>query len=139
MSFLTNLFRNSDPYDEEEYYDEEDMGMNGRVGEAGALPARSVRPLEIVIMTPGSFNDARRAVDALNQGMIVFLRLGDIDKVTAARMVDFVGGAVYLLNASIRLINEDTLIMAPSMINLETDELVSMDLSSSWGRPVWQK
>lgn len=36
--------------------------------EAGALPARSLRPLEVVIMVPGTYADARHGVDALEKG-----------------------------------------------------------------------
>lgn len=36
--------------------------------EAGALPARTLRPLEVVIMVPGTYADARHGVDALEKG-----------------------------------------------------------------------
>lgn len=35
---------------------------------AGALPVRSIRPLEIVTMVPGEYRDAGRAADALAKG-----------------------------------------------------------------------
>lgn len=41
--------------------------------EAGALPVRSLRPLELVIMVPGTYADARHGVDALEKGLAVIV------------------------------------------------------------------
>ena len=100
--------------------------------EAGALPARSVRPQELVIITPGSYHDAKAIVDALQQGLVVFVCLGNLDSTIAARIVDFVGGAVYLLHASIQLMNEDTLLLTPESVSITTDPLAPSDAFPQW-------
>ena len=51
--------------------------------QAGALPARSVRPQELVIITPGSYHDAKAIVNALQQGLVVFVCLGNLDSTIA--------------------------------------------------------
>jgi cell division inhibitor SepF len=133
MSSLKNLWgKLSSSFEDEGYEYEDDVYEEEPAGQAGALPARSVRPRELVIIRPGSYHDARAAVDALKNDMIVVVELGHIDAATAARMVDFVSGAVYLLNASIQLLNEDTLILAPASVTLETDDLVRADLFPQW-------
>lgn len=100
--------------------------------QAGALPARSVRPQELVIITPGSYRDAKAIVDALQQGLVVFVCLGNLDSTIAARIVDFVGGAVYLLHASIQLMNEDTLLLTPESVSITTDPLAPSDAFPQW-------
>ena len=96
--------------------------------QAGALPARSVRPQELVIITPGSYRDAKAIVDALQQGLVVFVCLGNLDSTIAARIVDFVGGAVYLLH----LMNEDTLLLTPESVSITTDPLAPSDAFPQW-------
>ena len=76
--------------------------------EAGALPARSLRPLEVVIMVPGTYADARHGVDALEKGLAVIVVLNDsVDDETASRFVDFMSGAVYLAHGSIETVRLD--------------------------------
>ena len=96
--------------------------------QAGALPVRSVRPQELVIITPGSYHDAKAIVDALQQGLVVFVCLGNLD----STIVDFVGGAVYLLHASIQLMNEDTLLLTPESVSITTDPLAPSDAFPQW-------
>ena len=88
--------------------------------EAGALPARTLRPLEVVIMVPGTYADARHGVDALEKGLAVIVVLNDsVDDETASRFVDFMSGAVYLAHGSIELLNDDVLICLPESVRLD--------------------
>ena len=111
----------------DDLYEEEEPA-----GQAGALPARSVRPQELVIITPGSYHDAKVIVDALQQGLVVFVCLGNLASTIAARIVDFVGGSVYLLHASIQLMNEDTLLLTPESVSITTDPLAPSDAFPQW-------
>ena len=63
--------------EEEEYIDS--AGEDGKEAGprmAGALPARAVRPLDAVIFVPRAYSDARRAVDAMEKGLIQKVRNG---------------------------------------------------------------
>ncbi len=100
----------------------------------GALPARAVRPMDAVIMVPRTYGDARRAVDAIEKGLVVLVVLGDnVDDDTATRFVDFMSGAIYFGKGEVTLVNEHVLICAPSAVHLETDSLPSLT-----GIPVWK-
>ena len=55
-----------------------------------------------------------------------------LDSTIAARIVDFVGGAVYLLHASIQLMNEDTLLLTPESVSITTDPLAPSDAFPQW-------
>ena len=69
---------------------------------------------------------------SLQQGLVVFVCLGNLDSTIAARIVDFVGGAVYLLHASIQLMNEDTLLLTPESVSITTDPLAPSDAFPQW-------
>ena len=100
--------------------------------QVGALPARTIRPHELLIAKPNYYSDAKAIVNALHNGMVVIVLLKDVEKVTAARIVDFIGGAVYLLNASMQLLNEEILLVTPPSVSLITDDLNPDDGISRW-------
>ena len=92
VNWLKSQFEESP---EEDSYEEQERDEGEDVPAAGALPARSIRPQEVDIMVPGSYGDARRAVDALARGMTVIVVLNDnVDDEAASRFVDFMSGAV---------------------------------------------
>ncbi len=138
MSFLSNGLdwlksQFQEPIEEEEelvtYDDEVDESQR-----RGALPARSIRPLEVVIMTPAKYSDARYCVDALEKGLFVMVLLNEnVDDETASRFVDFISGAVYLAHGSIDLLNDNVLLVAPDSVKMEKDQLLTLS-----GIPVWK-
>lgn len=99
--------------------DEEEML---REDSAASIPARAVRPMEMLIYTPREYKDARYAVQSLHDGKTVVLRLMETDAETAQRILDFVSGAVYLVRGSMQLVGETILIAAPSSVRLETGD-----------------
>ena len=125
----------------EEYREEEtgpeELNGGGRTEDSryGAdVPARAVRPLDSVIITPRSYGDARRAADAMEKGKIVIVVLEEsIEDGSAGRFVDFISGAVYLAKGQAKLLEERVLICTPPSVYLETDRLVHLE-----GVPVWK-
>ena len=106
------------------------------IPEAGALPVRSIRPLEVVILTPFSYGDARRAVEDLEKGLVVIVVLNDsVDDETASRFVDFMSGAIYMAHGSIELLNDDVLICAPDSVQLDKDKLAFVSGIPTWKGP----
>lgn len=101
---------------------------------AGALPARAVRPLDAVIFIPRAYSDARRAVDAMEKGLVVLVVLGsNVDDETASRFVDFMSGAVYLGKGEVELLNGQVLLCAPSAVHIEMDSMPRLA-----GIPLWR-
>lgn len=104
--------------------------------EAGALPVRSLHPLEVVVLTPIAYSNARDAADALKRGQVVIVILNDsVDDETASRFVDFMSGAVYYAGASIKLLNDDVLICAPDSVSLNEDKLAFVSGIPTWKGP----
>lgn len=104
--------------------------------ERGALPVRSLHPLEVVVLTPNSYANARDAADALKRGQVVIIVLNDsVDDETASRFVDFMSGAVYYAGASIKLLNDDVLICAPDSVRMDEDKLAFVSGIPTWKGP----
>ena len=87
-------------------------------------------------MVPGSYGDARRAVDALARGMTVIVVLNDnVDDEAASRFVDFMRGAVYMAHGDVILLNDDVLICVPSTVDLHEDRLAFVSGIPTWKGP----
>lgn len=140
MSFLSKgvnwLKSQFEEAPEEDSYEEQERDEGEDVPAAGALPARSIRPQEVDIMVPGSYGDARRAVDALARGMTVIVVLKDnVDDEAASRFVDFMSGAVYMAHGDVMLLNDDVLICVPSTVDLHEDRLAFVSGIPTWKGP----
>ena len=82
----------------------------------------------------GAYSDARRAVDAMEKGLVVLVVLGsNVDDETASRFVDFMSGAVYLGKGEVELLNGQVLLCAPSAVHIEMDSLPRLA-----GIPLWR-
>ena len=91
---------------------------------AGALPVRSIRPLEIVTMVPGEYRD-----------VVVVLLADNVDSDTAKRFVDFLAGAVYLTHGDIELLNDNVLIITPDTVRVERDTFIPVSDIPMWKGP----
>lgn len=85
-------------------------------------PARPVRPLELLIVTPADYRDARQAARALEEEKALFLCLGGLEEGTAQRITDFVSGAVYLLHGTIQLYGGGLLLCLPQSVRLKQED-----------------
>lgn len=90
--------------------------------EPESVPPRPIRPYEALIFTPSAFGDVRKAADALEQGRMVLLCLQEIDSETAGKMVDFLGGAVYLLKGGMQMMGTQVVLCTPSSIAVRQDD-----------------
>lgn len=140
MSFLSkgvNWLKNQfEEAPEEDSYEGPEREEGEDVPAAGALPARSIRPQEVDILVPGSYGDARHAVDALARGMTVMVVLNDnVDDEVASRFVDFMSGAVYMAHGDVMLLNDDVLICVPSTVDLHEDRLAFVSGIPTWKGP----
>lgn len=90
--------------------------------EEAPLPAREKRDTAILYCIPGSFSDARRAAEALQRGRIVMVNLESVDKKEAARIQDFLAGAVYLLKGNIQALGGQVLLCTPETVRVEHDD-----------------
>ncbi|MEB3321680.1 MAG: cell division protein SepF [Synechococcaceae cyanobacterium] len=77
---------------------------------------------EVVVMTPGRFEEAELAVEAVQQMKTVVLHLGGMRPEEAQRTIDFVSGGVYAMDGQSERLAEAVFLFAPALVTIERDD-----------------
>lgn len=115
MGFL-DLFRKKKHvvytrWDEEEEGEEENVeGNDPRLSIAGNLDLKVITPLEL--------EELLKAVDYLSAGCTILLNLEGVDADMRRRMIDFISGASYALDACIKKATQDSYFIAPKTVDV---------------------
>ena len=78
---------------------------------------------EVVVMTPGRFEDATLAVRAVQQMKTVVLHLGAMDPEEAQRTIDFVSGGVFAMDGQSERLGDTVFLFAPSLVSIARDSV----------------
>jgi cell division inhibitor SepF len=101
-------------YDDDEYdEDEEEVERETSVAIEGNL--------DLKVVTPKNFEQLLLAVDYLNAGSTVLLNLEGVEKELYKRMIDFMSGAAYALDAVIKKATQDSYFVAPKDVDVSGD------------------
>lgn len=73
---------------------------------------------EVVVITPGHFEDAQEAVLAVRDQKVVVLQASRLDPELAQRAIDFVAGGVSALDGKAERLDATTFLFAPALVNL---------------------
>lgn len=95
--------------DEDEEYEDEDEN-EASVSIEGNLDLR--------VVNPKSLEQLLVAVDYLSEGSTVLLNLEGVNKELYRRMIDFISGAAYALEASIKKATQDSFFVAPKDVDI---------------------
>ena len=68
---------------------------------------------EVVLFHAKTFDDAAKAADELRKKKAVILNMENVDKALTRRVVDFLSGAVYALDGSVKKIAQCTYLFCP--------------------------
>ncbi len=74
--------------------------------------------LDLKVVSPKSFEQLLAAVDYLAMGSTVLLNLEGVEKALYRRMIDFISGAAYALEASIKKATQDSFFLAPKDVDI---------------------
>ena len=80
--------------------------------------------LSVVLVKPESFAEATGIADHLNQKRTVVLNLESADKAVSRRLVDFLSGAAYANNGTLKRVANCTFIITPNNVDIMGDELL---------------
>ena len=88
------------------------------------------RQMEIVVLDPRSFDEARAAADHLKARRPVIVNLRDADRDLARRIVDFTCGVTYAVDGQMQRIGDEIFLFAPSTVTVmaESDRDVQREL-----------
>jgi len=145
MSKVWNLF-GMDQADDEEYEDdaydydyeeeepvEEKKGFLKRNNKVVAMPqSNSVR---MVISQPTTFEQSEEICGFLKEKKSVIVNLEYVNKDVARRIVDFISGGVYSLDAHIQKVSNSIFLIAPTNYEITNEmarEEIKNKLSVSW-------
>ncbi len=104
------------------------------MGAAGASPS-AASGMRMVVYQPQSYDDTQRIIDDLKSGRPVIANLEDLNVEIAQRVLDFLSGAVYGVDGSIRKVSRGIFLLAPPHVDISGNVLSSLtnDLRSGRG------
>lgn len=100
------------------------------MSQSGASAANG--SMRMVVYQPQSYDDTQRIIDDLKSGRPVIANLEDLNVEIAQRVLDFLSGAVYGVDGSIRKISRGIFVLAPQHVDISGNVLgnITSDLRS---------
>ena len=108
---LPNLIRKRDEEEEEEE-------SKPRLFSRKVAPVKKSGSLEVALVKPSVFDDAKTIVDDLLYGKAVVLNMEGINTEVAQRIIDFTSGATYSMNGKLQKISNYIFIITPESVSL---------------------
>ncbi len=101
------------------------------------VPMRSAaaNSLELMLRQPESFDDSQEICDLLKQERVVILNLESVDRETAQKMMDFISGAIYALDAKIHQISNSVFCISPSKVDISGDYFAMLSETAGFKIP----
>ena len=81
-------------------------------------PVKKSGSLEVALVKPSVFDDAKTIVDDLLYGKAVVLNMEGINTEVAQRIIDFTSGATYSMNGKLQKISNYIFIITPESVSL---------------------
>lgn len=106
--------------DFEDRFDGSEDESKGRK-RAPVLNLHTSPEVKIIVMTPGSFNEAEKVANHLKSRKPVVVNLSKVSKEVAQRILDFMSGTVFALNGNMQRVSKDTFLFAPSNMTVYSD------------------
>lgn len=97
-----------------------------------AMDGNSTGAIKMVLFQPMSYEDSQAIVDNLRANKPVIVNMVDLERECAQRVLDFMAGAVYALNGTIRRVSYGIFVIVPhNVIIVGQDEQEDRDLFRS--------
>lgn len=132
-NWFKNILGISEDEEEEEILEtqqpEESLAKDARKPE-GQITTTHYGKLTVVVISPNSFDEARKAVDSLKQGRPIMANFEDTDKEVARRFIDFASGAVYALDGMVEKVGKNVFLFATRNVAVSSERLRVWEESS---------
>ena len=93
------------------------------------------RPYRVNIFYPKCIDDSAFIGDNIKQNVICIVNLKGVEQAIAQRIIDFLGGAIYHANGSLKKIAFDIVVLAPANVTVSgevEEELFKNGLNLPW-------
>lgn len=100
--------------DDDEIVDENAPAVEPEV----SIEGQEGKSVEMKICKPKNFEQSLSAIDYMVAGRTVILNLEDVERNVCRRIIDFISGAAYALNLSIKKTSATSFIIAPSEVGI---------------------
>ncbi len=77
--------------------------------------------MRVVISRPKDYDEATAICDELKNRKLVVINVSDLEPKTAQRLLDFMGGASYVLNGELQEVEKNVYILSPSNVEVTND------------------
>lgn len=132
-NWFKNILGISEDEEEEEVLEtqqpEESLAKETKKSE-GQITTTHYGKLTVVVISPNSFDEARKAVDSLKQGRPIMANFEDTDKEVARRFIDFASGAVYALDGMVEKVGKNVFLFATRNVAVSSERLRVWEESS---------
>ena len=122
-------------YDYEEEPAEEKKGFIKKNSKVVSMPQLQSQSIKMVISQPTSFEQSEEICGFLKEKKSVIVNLEYVNKDVARRIVDFISGGVYSLDAHIQKVSNSIFLIAPMNYEITNEmarEEIKNKLSVSW-------
>ena len=116
----------NDYYGDDAYYNDNDSVGNGMDGDDGIVEDSYAEPnrakdgsaFEMKLITPKSYDDREEIAHCLVNGNAVFLNIEALSRDTIIRLMDYLGGVIYVIDGKVKWSNSSSVIFAPKNVNI---------------------
>ena len=88
---------------------------------------RTTAMLQVVLVKPNNFEDARAIADHLNEKRTVVLNLESASKAVARRLIELLNGVAYANGGQLKKVSTNTYIITPYNVNVSGDLLDELE------------
>ncbi|SMC17688.1 cell division inhibitor SepF [Clostridium acidisoli DSM 12555] len=92
--------------------------------------------MRVIISRPKDYDEATTICDELKNRKIIVVNVSDLEPKIAQRLLDFMGGASYVLNGELQEVEKNVYILSPS--NVEVTNELKTEISGK-GMFAWTK
>jgi cell division inhibitor SepF len=97
-------------------------GNNRRGPYDAAAPVRAVPSVQVHLVVPRSFNDAKQIADKFKDSIPVILNLQGADQELSKRLIDFTSGLTYALEGGMQRVADKVFLLTPRNVQVSAEE-----------------
>lgn len=107
-------------FEEEESYDY-DSNLIQNKKSSKVVNIHTANSIKVSIVKPNDYDEATQICDDLKNRKIVVINVSELEPKIAQRLLDFMGGASYVLNGELQEVEKGVYLLSPSNVEVSKD------------------